>query len=90
MNKPVTPAASDTADSANVLQIRRIGNSLGLILPKDLLTQLGFNEGDQLEIVRQPEGGLKLQRHDDLHARGMAIARKSFKKYAATYRELAK
>lgn len=75
---------------ATVLQIRKIGNSLGLILPKELLAQLGFSEGDKLEFVRQPEGGLKLQRHDDLHARGMAIARKSFKKYAATYRELAK
>jgi putative addiction module antidote len=75
---------------ATVLQIRKIGNSLGLILPKELLVQLGFGEGDQLEIVRQPEGGLKLQRHDDLHARGMAIARKAMKEYAATLRELAK
>lgn len=73
-----------------VLQIRKIGNSLGLILPKDVLLQLGFAEGDQLEVVRQPEGGLKLQRYDDLHARGMAIARKVMKEYAGTLRELAK
>lgn len=82
-------AKVDVSD-ATVLQIRKIGNSLGLILPKELLTQLGFAEGDRLEIVRQPEGGFKVQRHDDIHARGMTIARKSFKKYAATYRELAK
>lgn len=75
---------------ATVLQIRKIGNSLGLILPKDLLAQLGFSEGDKLDIVRQPEGGLKLQRHDDLHARGMAIARELMKDYAGTLRELAK
>lgn len=75
---------------ATVLQIRKIGNSLGLILPKDLLAQFGFSEGDKLEIVRQPEGALKLQRHEDLHARAMAIARKAMKDYAGTLRELAK
>lgn len=75
---------------ATVLQIRKIGNSLGLILPKELLAQLGFSEGDKLDIVRQPEGGLKLQRHDDLHARSMAIARELMKDYAGTLRELAK
>jgi putative addiction module antidote len=75
---------------ATVLQIRKIGNSLGLILPKELLAQLGFSEGDKLEFVRQPEGALKLQRHDDIHARAMAIARKAMKDYAGTLRELAK
>ncbi|WNJ91841.1 AbrB/MazE/SpoVT family DNA-binding domain-containing protein [Bosea sp. 685] len=78
------------ADGATVLQIRKIGNSLGLILPKELLAQLGFSEGDQLEVVRQPEGGVKLQRHDDQHARAMAIARQVMKDYANTMRELAK
>ena len=75
---------------ATVLQIRKIGNSLGLILPKELLAQLGFSEGDKLEFVRQPEGALKLLRHDDIHARAMAIARKAMKDYAGTLRELAK
>ncbi len=75
---------------ATVLQIRKIGNSLGLILPKELLAQLGFSEGDKLELVRQPEGALKLQRHDNIHARAMAIARKAMKDYAGTLRELAK
>ncbi|MCO5091469.1 AbrB/MazE/SpoVT family DNA-binding domain-containing protein [Bosea sp. (in: a-proteobacteria)] len=79
----------ETAE-ATVLQIRKIGNSLGLILPKELLVQLGFGEGDRLEVVRQPEGGLKLQRHDDLHARAMAAARQAMKDYAGALRELAK
>ena len=77
-------------DKATVLQIRKIGNSLGLILPKELLTQLGFAEGDSLEFIRQPEGGVRLQRHDDTHARAMAIARQVMKDYADTMRELAK
>lgn len=77
-------------DSVNVLQIRKIGNSLGLILPKELLAQLGLAEGDRLEAVKQAEGGVKLVRHDDLHARTMEIARKAMKQYANALRELAK
>lgn len=86
MNETVKPAT----DSAAVLQLRKIGNSVGLILPKELLAQLGFVEGDKLEFVRQPEGGVRLQRHDDTHARAMAIARQVMKDYADTMRELAK
>jgi putative addiction module antidote len=75
---------------ATVLQVRRIGNSLGLILPKELLAQLGFDEGDKLELIRQAEGGFKVQRHNDVHAEAMAIARQVMKDYAGTLRELAK
>lgn len=78
------------AGAAAVLQIRKIGNSLGLILPKELLAQLGFDEGDKLEIIKQTEGSFKVQRHDDLHARAMTIARQVMKEYANTMRELAK
>lgn len=74
----------------SVLQIRRIGNSLGLILPKDLLARLGLEEGDKLHVVTQPERGMQLTPYDPVHARGMEIARKAFKTYANTFRELAK
>jgi Antidote-toxin recognition MazE, bacterial antitoxin len=33
------------------LQIRRIGNSLGVILPKNILTEWGVGEGDALELT---------------------------------------
>jgi putative addiction module antidote len=74
----------------SVLQIRRIGNSLGLILPKDLLARLNLAEGDKLHVVEQPERGVQLTPYDPVHARGMQIARKAFKSYANTFRELAK
>ncbi len=31
----------------HVLQIRKIGNSVGVILPKDLLARLNLKEGDK-------------------------------------------
>jgi len=32
------------------LQVRRIGNSLGIIVPKDALQAWGVGEGDHLEL----------------------------------------
>jgi putative addiction module antidote len=72
------------------LQVRKIGNSLGLILPKDLLARLRLNEGDVLHVVEQTERGLKLSPYDPKHAKAMEIARRSFRRYAETYRALAK
>ena len=72
------------------LQIRKIGNSVGLILPKELLARLKLKEGDTLHIVEQTERGLKLSPYDPKHAKAMEIARRSFSTYADTYKALAK
>lgn len=90
MNKPGKTTAGEPVDSSTVLQIRKIGNSVGIILPKELLARLRLAEGDRLMVVEQPERDLKLTRYDDTHARGLEIARRSFKTYANTYRALAK
>lgn len=73
-----------------LLQIKKIGNSLGLILPKELLARLKLKEGDKFHIVEQTERGIRLSPYDPKHAKGMEIARRSFRKYADTYKALAK
>lgn len=73
-----------------VLQVRKIGNSVGLILPKELLARLKLKEGDQLHIVEQTERGLKLSPYDPKHAKAMEFARRSFREYADAYKALAK
>jgi putative addiction module antidote len=73
-----------------VLQIKKIGNSTGLILPKELLARLKLAEGDKLHVVEQTERGIKLSPYDPKHAKAMEIARRSFRKYADTYKALAK
>ncbi|MFZ3361348.1 MAG: AbrB/MazE/SpoVT family DNA-binding domain-containing protein [Xanthobacteraceae bacterium] len=73
-----------------VLQIKKIGNSTGLILPKELLARLKLSEGDKLHIVEQTERGIKLSPYDPKHAEAMEIARRSFRRYGDTYRALAK
>jgi putative addiction module antidote len=72
------------------LQIKKIGNSLGLILPKELLARLKLREGDKFYVVEQTERGIKLSPYDPKHAEAMEIARRSFRKYADTYKALAK
>ncbi len=85
MNIPTkTPEAS-----SSVLQIRKIGNSAGLILPKDLLARLNLKEGDKLHVVEQPDDGFSLTPHDPVHAKAMAIAREIMDEYRDTFKALA-
>jgi putative addiction module antidote len=72
------------------LQIKKIGNSVGLILPKELLARLKLKEGDVLHVIEQTERGLKLSPYDPKHVKAMEFARRSFREYADTYRALAK
>jgi putative addiction module antidote len=83
-------ATRNAEAEGTVLQIRKIGNSLGLILSKELLARLKLKEGDRLHVVEQTERGLKLSPYDPKHARAMEIARRSFRTYADTYKALAK
>ena len=73
-----------------VLQVRKIGNSTGLILPKELLQRLRLKEGDTLHVVEQSERGFKLSPYDPKHAKAMEIARRAFRDYADTFKALAK
>jgi putative addiction module antidote len=83
-------APRDIEIEGYLLQIKKIGNSVGLILPKELLARLKLKEGDKLHVVEQTERGMKLSPYDPKHAKAMEIARRSFRKYADTYKALAK
>jgi len=72
--------------------IRKIGNSEGVILPKDLLDRLSLKAGDSIVIVQDGEE-LRLRRTADSaeeFERKMKIARERMKKYEVAYRALAK
>ncbi|HEY6921714.1 MAG TPA: AbrB/MazE/SpoVT family DNA-binding domain-containing protein [Methyloceanibacter sp.] len=72
------------------IEIKRIGNSTGLILPKELLAKLQLKQGDVLFVTELAQGGIKLVPHDPTFERGMEIARKAMKTYRNALRELAK
>ncbi|MBM2711203.1 AbrB/MazE/SpoVT family DNA-binding domain-containing protein [Mesorhizobium caraganae] len=72
--------------------IRRIGNSEGVILPKEILDRLNLKAGDSIVIVQEGDE-LRLRRTEDSaeeFERKMKIARERMKKYEVAYRALAK
>ena len=75
---------------ATALQIRKIGNSVGVILPKELVARLKLKEGDKFYPVEQPDGSLRLSPFNPKHARTMEIARKVMHEYRDTFAALAK
>jgi putative addiction module antidote len=82
-------AARDLKIESAALQIRKIGNSVGLILPKELLARLNLKEGDKLYPVEQPDGSLRLSPFNPKHARTMEIAREVMHEYRDTFAALA-
>jgi putative addiction module antidote len=68
--------------------IRKIGNSEGVILPKELLDRLNLKAGDQLQIV-ETDKGITLEPVDDSFERQMEAARKVMDKYKVALQKLA-
>ena len=71
------------------LEIKKIGNSTGLILPKELLARLGLEQGDELVVSEVPHG-FTATKSDETFEKGLEIARKAMKTYHNTLKELAK
>jgi putative addiction module antidote len=74
---------------SQALVIRAIGNSSGVVFPKELLDQLGLAQGDKLFVTKVPDG-LMLRAFDETFAAQMEAARRVMKKDKAILRELAK
>jgi putative addiction module antidote len=69
--------------------IRKIGNSEGVIIPKELLHKLGLKSGDTLEI-RVVDGAIELVPENADLAEQLRAARLGMQKYRIALRELAK
>lgn len=57
------------------LKIVKIGNSAGVVLPKDVLAKLRIDAGDELHLSETPDG-IRLTAHDPDFARKMELAEK--------------
>jgi putative addiction module antidote len=71
------------------LKLRSIGNSVGVVLPKELLAKLDLREGDMLHVVESPDG-FRLKRADPDFERQMEVAREVMRRRRTVLRELAK
>jgi putative addiction module antidote len=72
------------------LKIRQVGNSLGVVLPKDVLVKLNVKDGDSLFLVETPDGSLKITPYDPEFDAQMRAAREGMNEYRNALRELAK
>jgi putative addiction module antidote len=72
------------------LKLRKIGNSLGVVLPKEALAQLRVEEGQSLYLTEAPDGAFRVTAGDPEFSRQMAVCEDVIKRYRNTLRELAK
>jgi len=71
------------------LKVVQVGNSLGVILPKETAERLRVAKGDTLNCVAT-QGGVELTPYDPGFEKKMAVARRVMRRYRNTLRELAK
>jgi len=71
------------------LKITTIGNSAGVILPKELLARLRLEKGDELFALETPDG-IKLTTYDPTLAAQMEVAESIMRQDRNVLRKLAK
>ena len=72
------------------LKVRKFGNSLGVVLPKEVITRLNTRDGAPLYLVETPEGGYRLVPCDSTFEAKMAKAEDIISRYRNTLHVLAK
>jgi putative addiction module antidote len=71
------------------LKLTQIGNSVGVILPKEVLARLKLEKGDTVYITETP-GGFALTPFDPAFEEQLALGREFMREYRDTFRALAK
>jgi len=74
---------------ANAIRVRKLGNSLGVILTKDVVESLGVAEGDTLYAVKTPDG-VRLTPYDPEFVKVIESTRDYMRRHRNALHELAK
>lgn len=72
------------------LKVRKVGNSMGVVLPKEALAHLKVDEGDTLTLTEAPDGSVRLMPGSAEVRRQIEAAQDIINRYRNTLRELAK
>jgi putative addiction module antidote len=72
------------------LKLTQIGNSVGVILPKELLARLKVEKGDTLFVTEAADGGVTLTPYDPSLAEEVERGREFMREFRDTFHELAK
>jgi putative addiction module antidote len=71
------------------LKVRKVGNSLGVILPKEVISRLRVGAGDSLSLT-EAAGSYRISAYDPDVARQVDAGKKAMRRYRNALRELAK
>ncbi len=72
------------------LEVKKIGNSTGLILPKELINKLNLSQGQWLYVTELPDGGVRLTPYDPDFEDAMSLVDEIMDEYKDALRALAK
>ena len=72
------------------LKLRKIGNSLGVVLPKEALASLKACEGDMIYLTASPDGGFRITPIDEEFADQFKTAERIMREDRDVLRELSK
>ena len=73
----------------HTLKLAQIGNSVGVILPKEVLARLKLEKGDAVFVSETPEG-VVLTPYDPAIAEQVELGREFMRDFRDAFRELAK
>lgn len=73
----------------NTLKVTQIGNSLGVVLPKEIVARLKLQRGDVVHVTDSPEG-IVLTPYDPTLDEQVQLGREFMREYRDTFRQLAK
>jgi putative addiction module antidote len=71
------------------LKITTVGNSAGIVLPREILNQLQVEKGDTLYATSIPGGGIKLTPYSEEFATQLEAGKRVMRKYRDALRKLA-
>lgn len=72
------------------LKVRKFGNSLGVILPKEVINRLQTGDGGRLFLIEAADGDYRLTPYDPAFEKKMTKAGEIMKRYRNTLHTLAK
>lgn len=72
------------------LKLRKIGNSVGVVFPKEVLALLKAQEGDSVQVTEAADGSIRLNTAKPEVSKQMKMAQDIMERYRNTLRELAK
>jgi putative addiction module antidote len=71
------------------IKLRKVGNSVAMIVPKQVRQKMGVKEGDAVYLTETPDG-YRISPYDPEFSRQMELARKIQAKHRDALHELAK